>query len=95
VCQALQLKVSKIRSFALFLWSTVHVTGWGDTTKPGLWTGLWTGLDSKMDSVFRLEFQLPGVKGHVRKVGCRVCYQLKSTHCNYTDWNIKYLSIYL
>jgi len=25
VCQALQLKVSKIRSFALFLWSTVRV----------------------------------------------------------------------
>jgi len=32
------------------------------------WTldsGLDRGLDSKMDSVFRLEFQSPGVKGHV------------------------------
>ena len=39
-----------------------------DSTKPGLWTLDWTvdwTLDSKMDSVFRLEFQLPGVKGHV------------------------------
>jgi len=32
----------------------------GDSTKPVLWT-----LDSKMDSLFRLEFQSPGVKGHV------------------------------
>jgi len=28
VCQALQLKVSKIRSFALFLWSTVASSLW-------------------------------------------------------------------
>ena len=27
VCQALQLKVSKIKSFALLLWSTVPVGG--------------------------------------------------------------------
>jgi len=28
VCQALQLEVSKIRSFALFLWSTVAGRRW-------------------------------------------------------------------
>ena len=68
--------------------------GSGDSIKPGHWTPDrivdWI-LDSIMDSIFRLEFQLPGVKGNSRLQNLL----LKSTHCNYTDWNIKYLSIYI
>ena len=62
-------------------------------------------LDSKMDSVFRLEFWLPGVKGHMhidqqQSFAYSIIRRLqnllpKSTQCIYTDWNITYLSIYL
>jgi len=68
------------------------------------WTMDWT-LDVKMDLVFRLEFLLPGFKGHMHidqqqsfaySIICRLQNLLpKSTQCNCTDWNIKYLSIYL